>query len=297
MRFRRGAGRVRAPSSAVIRASSMLPTALLVLLGSSCSLLIDSDRQQCQVDSDCHAVGNPAFSDSMCIDSVCEQNPNWACLGATAPPATESRPATVTFHLRDLVKDEPADGVTARLCRKLDYECEDPLEKDMRSGADGTLSVNVGPGFDGYVELSHPERLPGIYFFYPPVTGDRVIPNLPLIRPPELQQFAALAGRPVVFGRGHVMVGAYNCRQEPANGVRLSSSDADGNTTPFYLVKGVPSATAEGTDSSGRGGLINLRAGSVTVGGATPDGRDISRVGLFVRSGTITYTSLLPALR
>jgi hypothetical protein len=270
-------------------------TAFTILLG-SCSLLVEPDRQQCTVDTDCH-IGDPAYSDAVCVDSVCEQNPIWSCLGGVSWPTPEPRPATVTFQLRDLVKDEPATGVSARLCRKLDFGCDQPLATGMRGDNDGTLTVEVAAGFDGYVELTSAERLPGIYFFYPPVTGDRLISNVPLMRATELQQFAVLAGRPVVPGRGHVMLGAYNCRQEPADGVRISSEDADSNTTPFYLVKRVPSATAAGTDSSGRGGLINVRAGSISVTGATGDGRAIGRVGLFVRPGTITYTTLLPAPR
>jgi hypothetical protein len=266
-----------------------------ILLG-SCSLLVEPDRQQCTVDADCH-TGEPAYSDAVCIDSVCEQNPTWSCLGGAGLPLPEARPATVIFQLRDLIRDEPAAGVTAKLCRKLDFDCAQPLVTGMRGDNEGTLTVEVGAGFDGYVELNSPDRLPGIYFFYPPVSGDRVIPNVPLIRSGELQQFAALAGKPVVSGRGHVMLGAYNCRQEPAEGVRLFSDDADSNTTPFYLVKRVPTVTASGTDSSGRGGMINLRAGSISVSGSTPDGRAIGSVGLFVRAGTITYTTLIPAPR
>jgi hypothetical protein len=293
----RGAGRGRATSSASIGgARFVLPASIFTILLGSCSLLVEPDRQQCTVDADCR-TSEVAYSDAVCIDSVCEQNPTWSCLGGVSWPPPEPRPATVIFQLRDLIKDEPAVGVTARLCRKLDFDCMQPLASGMRGDNEGTLTVEVGSGFDGYVELTSPDRLPGIYFFYPPVSGDRVIPNVPLIRQAELQQFATLAGRPVVYGRGHVMLGAYNCRQEPADGVRLSSEDADANTTPFYLVKRVPSATATATDSSGRGGMINLRAGSISISGVTGDGRPIGSVGLFVRAGTITYTSLLPAPR
>ena len=233
----------------------------------------------------------------MCVDSVCQPNPTWRCLqgSAVAPPTREPRAATVIFRLRDLILEQPALGVTARLCRKLDYQCDKPLVSGMRGDADGNLTVEVGAGFDGYVELSAPDRLPGIYFFYPPVDGDREIPNVPMIRPAELFQFAQLAGRPIFDGYGHVMLGAYDCQQSPAADVRLSSEHGDEATTPFYLVKKLPTVTASGTDSSGRGGLINLRPGIVSVSGHTADGRHIATLGIYVRSGAITYTTLLPA--
>ena len=55
--------------------------------------------------------------------------------------------------------------------------------------------------------------------------------------------------------------------------------------------------TATGTDGSGRGGIINLKAGPVSVTGRIPDGRMVGTVGLFVRPRAITYTSLFPAPR
>ena len=267
-----------------------------IAVGGACSVLVDSDRQQCVVDTDC-AGSEQGYADAICVDSVCEENPTWACLDKVTWPTPEPRPATVVIRLRELVQEVPALGVSGRLCRKLDFECAQPIISGMRADATGTLTVQVETGFDGYVELTAPDRIPGIYFFYPPVRGDREIPNVPMIKAAELQQFAALAGRPVLAGRGHVMLGAYDCLERPADGVVISTGDGDADTTPFYLIKKIPSLTAMSTDSSGRGGIINLPAGSRAVQGGTPAGRRIASVGIFVRPGTITYTTLLPAPR
>ena len=43
--------------------------------------------------------------------------------------------------------------------------------------------LQVELGFDGYVEILAPERLPGLYVFSPPVTANRTIQWLPLLRP------------------------------------------------------------------------------------------------------------------
>lgn len=243
---------------------------------------------ECQVD--------PANAGAVCADGVCQPNPTWACLttGVSWPPV-DPKPARIVMQLRDLVTELPAPGATARVCRKLDVDCLNPVASGLVGDANGNLTVDTTVGFDGYVEVKVRERMPGIYFFYPPVAGDREIPNVPLIKPAELFQFAQLAGRPITDGRGHVMLGAYDCLGRPAEGVALFSDEGDSQTTPFYSVKKVPSVTATGTDGSGRGGLINIKSGGITVTGRLPDGRIVGTVGLFVRRESITYTSLFPA--
>ena len=282
---------------AVRWAAALVNVALFGVAFGSCSALVDADRQQCTIDADCAFTEEPGFAGAVCRNNVCEENPVWSCLGRVTWPPTDRKPATITFRLRELVLEGPAVGVSARLCRKLDFDCAQPIISGMRADSTGTLVVQVETGFDGYVEINAPDRMPGIYFFYPPVTGDREIPNVPLIKAPELEQFAMLAGRPLVKDRGHVMLGAYDCLANPAEGVRLGSDDGDQATTPFYLIKKVPSLTAMSTDSSGRGGIINLRSGSIGLHSLAPDGRRIASVGVFVRANTITYTTMVPAPR
>src|SRR5687767_8921310 len=73
-----------------------------IALGGACSMLVDSDRQQCVVNSDC-ASSEPGFADALCIENVCQQNPTWACIGNVTWPTPEPKPATVVIRLRELV--------------------------------------------------------------------------------------------------------------------------------------------------------------------------------------------------
>jgi hypothetical protein len=273
--------------------SSLLLLITIVSINGSCSLLVEPDRQQCAIDDDCKLLGGD-LSDAVCIESVCQANPTWSCLGTGSWPTPEQRKMSVIFRIGDLVTEQPAPGVSARLCHKLDFGCSQPIAGGMISDAGGNLPIQVDPGFDGYVELTPPGHMKAIYFFNPPVAGDREI-ALPVVRAEDLGLFAGLAGHPPIPGRGHVMLGAYDCRGDAAEGITLSSVDADDRTSSFYLIKKVPSITASATDSSGRGGIINLRAGSISVSGVLSDGRPIGTVGLFVRPDQITYTTLLPA--
>lgn len=187
-------------------------------------------------------------------------------------------------------------NVEGRVCRKLDVDCADPLLSGLFSGDDGKLSVHIGNGFDGYVELTLPGAMPGLYFFDPALTKDRDILAIPIVTQDTLVRFAQLAGVDAAPDRSAVFLGAHDCLDEPAAGIRFVSTDADDATATFYLIQKIPSASATATDSEGRGGLINLRAGSITVSGQLATGETVGTVSLFTRENQVTYASLVPSL-
>jgi hypothetical protein len=264
------------------------------LLGASCSILIDAGRTQCSTDADCHHRGS-AFAGSFCIDSVCRPDPTWSCLGSVVRPPLDPHRVSATLTLVDLITEEPLTNVDARLCRKLDITCEQPIQMGLRPDASGRLVVQADAGFDGYVELSSPGNTPGLYFFFPPLDSDRVVPFVPLMSPDVLAGLALIGGRDLAADRGHVLLRAYDCLHRTAGGVTLGTVDADEQTSPFYVIEKIPSATATATDGSGEGGLLNLRPGGVTLTGELADGTRIGTVSVFVRAGQITYTTVLPA--
>jgi hypothetical protein len=119
---------------------------------------------------------------------------------------------------------------------------------------------------------------------------------VPLFHPAILNQFAMLGMKTALADRGHVLLIAYDCLRRPAQGVRLVSSDADQQSSSFYVLKRIPSLTATETDSSGRAGFINLPAGSVSLASEiAANGRRIAAVSILVRPGAITYLSLVPS--
>jgi hypothetical protein len=206
-----------------------------------------------------------------------------------------SSTVTATLSLVDLISGAPMANVEGRVCRKLDVDCADPLSVGLLSDNDGKLSVRAGNGFDGYVELSLPGAMSGLYFFDPALTKDRNVLAVPIVTQGTLVRFAQLAGVEAVPDRSAVFLGAHDCLDEPAAGVRFASTDADDATATFYLIQKIPSASATTTDSEGRGGLINLRAGSITLSGQLATGETVGTISLFTRENQVTYASLVPS--
>jgi len=127
------------------------------------------------------------------------------------------------------------------------------------------------------------------------VNEDRVIVGLPLLTSGILTQVLSLSGKTYNPDKGVALVGAMDCRNLPAEGVHIWSTDADTDTTAFYVIKKIPSATAMATDASGEGGLVNLKLGSVALTGTLQDGRSLGTVTVVVRPMGITYTSIVPS--
>ena len=274
-----------------------------LVFASACSVLVDPNREQCSSDTDCTRRGG-AFAGSVCLGSVCRSaspapaSPDaptaWGCLGTIAWPDASVGYVDVTINLKDLITYNPVGGVGARLCRKLDTKCEQPILDGVQSDASGKLAFQAPLGFDGYAELTPPGAIPGLYFFYPPLTETRDVPFIPILPLSELSTFAGLVGGQIMPGRGQLVIGVYDCLKVPGDGVTFSSAEADTASMPFYLIKGAPSSKATATDSSGYGGIINLLPGTATLTGKLGSGESLGIESVLMRADEITYTTLLP---
>ena len=275
--------------------TSLFFASLAVAVAGGCTSLVQSDRVQCSTNDDCTRRGGE-FTNSICVAQLCETPGPWSCLGHVVWPTPGPGTVTATLTTTDLITSRPVPGVPARVCRKLDTACADPVLTDLVSDAAGRLVIVVPQGFDGYVELSATGAMRGSYFFYPPLTSDREIPAVPILQATELATFASLAGANLMAERGHLMVGARSCVGLPVEGVSFSSLEGDASTAPFYMILGIPSSKQPATDTSGWGGLLNLPPGSVTLTGRlAATGQSVGTLSVFARAGELTYTALVPA--
>jgi hypothetical protein len=258
-------------------------------------VLIDKERVQCTTDTDCRARG-PEFAGAVCSASICLPDPIWGCLGSVEFPKPAPGTYTVTIHIRDLVTGGIIPGASGRLCERPDTTCKMPISGDIPTNPMGDLLLPVRSGFDGYVELQAPGKMPGLYFIYPPVDANREIPLVPLLETALVEQLAELNMKHLVAERGHVLLGVYDCGRKPAQGSTLSVSDSDEQTAGFYVLNNLPKIGAPFTDASGRGGFINVKDGIVAItANVAADNRKIATVSLFVRPGMMTFTSIVPS--
>jgi hypothetical protein len=263
--------------------------------------LVDSDAVQCSTKEDCTQRGG-SFEGSNCVDHFCTADQpvaagEWSCLDNVVWPPSTSGSVTVTMNFTDIITAQPVSGVSAQACHKLDTTCASPVLRDLVSDSAGRVTFTIQAGFDGYLQSTSAGIMPFLYFFYPPLTSNREVPAVPVLQETALATFATLAGGTVMPNRGHVLARAYNCLGKTAEGIRFSSPEGDNETTPFYMIKGIPSTKHSATDSSGNGGLLNLPPGTATLTGRLENGDAIGTLSVLTVAGRITYTALVPSPR
>jgi hypothetical protein len=278
------------------RRQSRLGIALACMATASCSVLIEKDRVQCATDSDCRDRGPESVGAVCSAEQVCLPDPVWGCLGSVAFPKTSGGPYILTIHVRDLVNQMPISGVTAVVCARPDPECTMPLTLPTPATPMGDLQLPLPAGFDGFLELRAPGRMPGLYFIYPPMDANREIPLVPMLDADLVKTLAELNMKEIIPDRGHLLLGGYDCRKMPAEGMVLSSPDADPQSSVFYVLNNLPKVDAKATDASGRAGFLNMKEGIVAITAAlASDNHKITSVSLLVRAGMVTFTSLVPS--
>jgi hypothetical protein len=251
----------------------------------------------CKTDQDCRDRG-ASFAGNVCIGAVCGPEPTWGCLGEVPTPASGVGPFRVTLNVQDLVSQKPLAGVSARLCRKLDVNCEAPESATVISGDDGVVVFEVPGRFTGYVYFTRDDLSPGLYFFNPPVTADTNIAAVQLVSPIIASLLTSQAGTTQSSDRGLALLSTANCAGRPGEGVQFQSEDKDASSVIFYSANSLPVATATATDADGYGGIINLPPGTAVITGIlAADGREVSSISLLMKAGAITYTRLAPPIK
>jgi hypothetical protein len=285
-------------SATWFRGQSRRLLVLVCLASASCSVLIDKERVQCKTDGDCRDRGPESVGAICSAESVCLPDPVWGCLGSVVFPKTSGGPYTLTIHVRDLVNQMPISGVTAVVCARPDPMCTMPLTLPTPATPMGDLQLPLAAGFDGFLELRAPGRMPGLYFVYPPMDANREIPLVPMLDADLVKTLAELNKKELMPDRGHLLLGAYDCQKTPGEGIVLTSPDADEKASVFYVLNNLPKVDAQSTDASGRGGYINMKEGVVAITASlASDNRKIASVSLLVRPGMMTFTSIVPSPR
>jgi len=269
------------------RSLQCLVLVALVSTAGGCSLNLNADRVQCRSNDDCSSRGD-AFSGTVCVDSVCVNDPKWSCLDEPPASASGAGPFTVKMQTIDLIKRMPLAGVHVSLCRKVDVDCAQPV-MTADTDAQGAVTLTVEAAFSGFASFQADGSVPTLYFFNPPVDHDQVIPPLSLST--NESRGALLDQLGAETDRADILLTVQDCLGKPASGVQFTITPPQSDAITYYLVNGLPTAGSNATDASGYGGFMNLSANTVTVK-ATLAGskRELGTLGLVVRGGAATWS-------
>lgn len=264
-----------------------------LVLPCACSVIMDADRKQCSTDEDCAATASALGS--VCEESFCRLPARWECLAAPGeePESTAQGNYSLSFLVRDTVTQMPHVGLEARLCRRLQVDCAETASAAGATDTSGELTVSVPANFDGYVRFSGPEVAPTLYFLNPPVTEDRAGISISASSAATMAGLSALTGATPDPGLGVVLVTAFDCLGDPADGATISAPDVGTEARSFYVRNGLPSTTATTTDATGYSGIVNAEPGTVSFF-AERDGVSLGSVTVLVQPSSQTLARIVP---
>jgi hypothetical protein len=226
---------------------------------------------------------------------VVETDPLWGCTDDEVETSTDD--IEVFVPVAPIIGGTSADGLTIRVCYKVDPACEAPLDEVVLDGAGVDLSLPSA--FNGYIEIDDPDYYPILYFFPARMRAGARLPGLSLLPVGAVGALGAAAGAELDPTRGHILLNAVSCDGENAEGVQFASKLADELAIQFYVDGGLAVAGLTATTAAGNGGYVNFPLGgaSITVSKQGIEGSEgeLGSVSLLVRAGFISMAWFAPA--
>lgn len=290
-------------------------------VSAACSVLVDADVVQCNVDSDCagRGLGAATCANAVCVsaadaslaDAAPESapvDPKWGCLGSIKYGTQDIEAPKVLFRQRFVrfLGEAPVTQMNVSACGRLDPDCAVPLGTATTDDA-GYLNLMVPKFFEGYLSLSPPSTfatmVPSLVAVIPPPEKDAdpaaVIPGrlaAHLTSNGEINALLQGIGASVDPALSNILGLAVDCQGNPASGVSLRIEVKDKKTVSYYTdYTGTPSVTAQETADRGEGGFVNTPTGPVTIEATvTSLNKRLGRYTVITKAGHITYLPMSP---
>ena len=295
----------------------------------ACSFLLDTSEEQCTEQSGCTGK----FAGMQCVNRVCVGSDGgdagdtgvvdagpWGCLGSVTIDAAPPGNVNVVVPLIDLTSQKGvlASDVFARICAKIDVQCNSPLPNGdagviISPDAQGLLHLTIPSGFDGFVlidpivpdggapsdagDAGQPNVfVPSLVFFNPPIEHDLLYTTIVMVKTSELVQIATIEQTPIDPSLGAVFMETVDCNAKPTAGVSVVIDSQTATTQGFYFKGGLPALNAPSTDQTGYAGFVNAPLGTRTVTGTLQATQQhIGAATVFTKASTISYTTLAPS--
>lgn len=278
-------------SSELRRAATSCFAIASIAGAAGCSLVVEAGKEQCATTLDCQVRGLE-FAEAQCIDSLCQQDPTWACVTTVEPPATQAA-TTASMQVTNLLDQSGWADVHATLYAALDITMGTPIA-DAYTDADGRATLDIPAGFDGFVYLDNSELIEPV-IFYPswPVTTETGLGQVLATAPGGSVGLINLLGEVPQSGRGIALMAVRDCVGSGGTGARFEFQGETQGSTPFYAFNGIASSSAQSLDSSGAAGIVNVRPGVVGLDLRWGE-KTVSSASVLIRADAVTQLTLLP---
>lgn len=256
----------------------------------SCSVLVDSSREQCSTNLDCQIRGLE-FAQAFCIDHVCQVDPTWACVDSVSVPAQTA--THTSLQVTNLLDQTPYTGVHVSLYAALDISLSTPLSS-ADTDSEGKAALSVPADFDGFALVEQADVIEAA-IFYPvlPVTEGSSLGVVYAGRVGSSAGLVSLLGQVPQSGRGIALVGVRDCNSTGGNGASFEFQGETQGSTPFYAFNGVASSSARSLDKTGQAGIVNVKPGVIGLDLQSGD-KTVSSASVLIREDTVTQVTLLP---
>jgi hypothetical protein len=262
----------------------------------SCSLVVETDTPQCNIDDDCAARG-PGFSGAVCERNVCVLPASPAdgnSLECTA--AVDSGLDTVEYSFAIQLPTGAGAGVETpfrvQACHQLDLECKQPVAGPFDVVAGTVYDFPVPHGFSGFFQIESERMLPALYFVPRPVVTDTVGWSPTVISQEVLAQLAAAAGASLDPESGIVIASIRDCDGVPIEGAIVTASEQ--RAIRYYIVNNLPVLSATETSAQGAVGFANAPATTIALQGVTKSGKTLAPVSIRVQAGSLSLVEIRP---
>jgi hypothetical protein len=285
----------------------------LAAVTAACSVLIDVDSKQCEVDADCAARG---FEGAVCSANLCvvsDVEPPIGGAGGESPgsagqtgdagapsdplkcvPPTPSPGPTVKFTFAPLFASPPdaPQPFSIKACQQFDLNCEDPLFGPIDVDAGMPKDFEVPVGFIGYFEIKNPDTLVGLYFMGRAINVDTLGWAVRMPDTQTVQNLGFFAQQDVDPNLGIVLSVARDCNALPLPDVTFSSSSGG---EVFYIVNDLPNVTTTKTGPQGAAGYVNVPIGTSVLNVVTETGLELKPVTVrFPGPNIISFVEVFP---
>lgn len=279
-----------------------------LIFSTSCNLIYDFDKAQCETDRDCSERGGEyeqtrcveGFCEAVCdVDEDCEPDfscindhctNRWACLDDEQEPSASTMVRLSTTV--SSITGDPLSNVEVSFCSNFDPSCEAPLAR-VTSDDNGHVEFQSPSSAGGYLQTAVPGFFPQLNFLPTVVEDGMVLQNITLSPEQTIQALAQFVGAAPDPDRGHIVLSMASCSGE-APGVEIRAPRSDEDSILYFVNGGFPTADLERTTGDGSGGYLNFRPGNATVTLTTEAGVELVQLSLTVRKGTLSVLHFQP---